>query len=289
MTPTEPVTPLRVVDRPLHPSELAAAAALLGSQASPTALVGLALPAGTLPDAELVVADSVVVWRGTALRAEALRDPEAVAAWAAAAWQPDDQAAVPEGPLWRWVRPVHSGAGVVVWGPAALWGGADVRCGLDVGHGVVFDTLARWWAGEEIAPPALLSGPDGALVFVDGDDSLWKLGVPGTAGSPEHPDDAAVATLVEAAAADVDARSWTITRPTRRSRRWVAHLELVGWRATFDVVAGAGSLQVGRRPTLGAAPDDLAVPSGWEAVGAAGATVCARSHSGLWAVLEPTR
>lgn len=284
------VTLLRLVDRPLEHGELATAAALLGANASPTSLAALALPAGALPDAELVIAGELVVWRGAVLRLDEAHLPASVAAWAGSVWQPHDRAAVPEGPLWRWVRPVRSGAGVVVWGPQALWGGAAVRCGADVPAEVVFDVLRRWWAGEEVAPPSIVEGPDGTMVFVDGDADLWKIGLPGTVAAPDTPDDSAVAAFVEAAAGECGAHSWTITRPARRYARWVAHLDLGGgWRATFDVVAHAGTLTAGRRANLPAPPERTELPEGWEAVGVAGDVVCACSATGLWAVLTRTR
>lgn len=273
---------LRLVNRPLTRSELAAAAELLPTGAAHWALAAVAIPAGRLPDAEVAHTRGGLCWRGHVLTR--WDDPDAVAEWASAAWEECDVAAVPAGPLWDWVRPVRSGSRVVFFGPGTLWPAAWVSAALDVDEDLVVELLRRWWEGEPIDPPAVFTGRDGEAVLVDGDRDWWRIRPVDDVVVVDLREigDSEVASLVASAAEAESARSWNLRRYVGDATRWSVRLDLGDWEAHFDLRTHHGAVQI-VAPPLGLA---TAVPPGWEPVPESGSVM---SPHGLVAAVVPKR
>ena len=274
---------LGTCERPVSSHELAAAGSLLGT-AHPLALAALALPAGELPGACWTRTATAVCYRGASLDVTRAQDPDMVAAWARSFWSDRDRSLPPAGPVHHWVRSVRSGASRQVWGPGDLWTGPTLRTGPEVDVDAVVELLGRWWAGEMVAPPALVDTGDGVLLL-DGDDDSWSLTadavpvpVPGPAPVPSD--------LAASLAAEVDGLDWSL-EPTGPGT-WVCRLRLDGWTALVDLRVHQLSAVVGRIARLpGPRPRTSALPLGWTAESSAGAVVAAVHRSGLRAVLHP--
>jgi hypothetical protein len=269
--------------RPLSVEELTSAARLLGTT-RPLVLAALALPDDELPGACWSRCRDRISYRGAHLEVRDADDPSAVADWAQAFWCDQDRSLPPVGPVHHWVRSVRSGSSRWVWGPAELWSGPRLRTTTDVTVQQVVDLLGRWWAGEDVGPPALVGDGDNVLLL-DSDRVGWSLSSDAVARTADSGPAPIMADLAASLSYDVDGKDWALepTGPTT----WVCHLRLDGWTALVDLRVHRHSAIVGRPAHLpGSSGRTPALPPGWTVQSSSDDTVAAVHRTGLRAVLR---
>lgn len=159
------------------------------------ALAVVALPWGCAPF-ELVSKPQSWAWRGC----EQPHGADRIASLAelvARCHRGDDRYVDPAAPPWSWVRPIRSGAGLVVFGAEAVLGAPALTADASVSPGEIHEFARAFVLGEVGEPPAVFHNSCSTLL-VCGDRHRWHLT---TSDAPHHDVRAEPSSTAERAAA----------------------------------------------------------------------------------------